>query len=64
MMNFADFWIPYTISQIVFLFLLAITPLGIGSALPATLIGALALARLWRHGAKKSIFHPVGSKKS
>lgn len=39
------------------IFLLAISPLGIGSALPATIIGAAALFFLWKHGAAFSIFH-------
>lgn len=39
------------------IFLVAIAPLGIGSALPATLVGAMALAFLWHHGTERTIFH-------
>ena len=41
------------------IFLLAIAPLGVGSALPATLIGAAALVLLWRHGAERMIYQRI-----
>ncbi|MBN1479599.1 hypothetical protein JXA70_04955 [candidate division KSB1 bacterium] len=44
-------------------FLVAITPLGVGAALPATLFGAMALALLWRRGTEQTIFHILRRKK-
>jgi len=44
------------------IFLLAISPLGIGSAFPATVIGALGLVLLWRHGAEQLIWQKSTNK--
>ncbi len=43
------------------IFLLAISPLGVGSALPATVVDAVALFFLWKRGASFSIFRFSGA---